>query len=115
MLIFAAAFMLLYNASTFAAQISNEFFYNQFYTETGIGSRVSLDFGKTQLQAYFRIKLTLIKFDMNSAVAFMLVGLSAVLSCLFVRSFGITVVLVTVPQSSFEIALWNFENCEKFW
>ena len=40
-LIFAAAFMLLYNASTFAAQISNEFFYNQFYTETGIGSRVS--------------------------------------------------------------------------
>ena len=41
-LIFAAAFMLLYNASTFAAQISNEFFYNQFYTETGIGSRVSL-------------------------------------------------------------------------
>ena len=56
MLIFAAAFMLLYNASTFAAQISNEFFYNQFYTETGIGSRVSLDFGKTQLQAYFRIK-----------------------------------------------------------
>ena len=31
----------------------------------------------------------------------MLVGLSAVLSCLFVRSFGITVVLVTVPQSSF--------------
>ena len=33
--------MLLYNASTFAAQISNEFFYNQFYTETGIGSRVS--------------------------------------------------------------------------
>ena len=38
---------------------------------------------------------------MNSAVAFMLVGLSAVLSCLSVRSFGITVVLVTVPQSSF--------------
>ena len=42
-MIFAAAFMLLYNASTFAAQISNEFFYNQFYSETGIGSRVSFE------------------------------------------------------------------------
>ena len=52
-LIFAAAFMLLYNASTFAAQISNEFFYNQFYTETGIGSRVSYLCNKGWVIEYF--------------------------------------------------------------
>ena len=48
-MIFSAAFMLLYNASTFAAQISNEFFYNQFYTETGIGSRVSFESTNPQI------------------------------------------------------------------
>ena len=44
---------------------------------------------------------------MNLAAAFMLVGLSAALSCLFVRLFGITVDLGMVPQVCLRLA-----NCE---